>query len=220
MAFIAQRRLRWGDGHLEPGDPVPEEEGRNYASLLALGHIVEVKATQEMSDEELVVHAEELQTKLDQANERIGELEGGNGTEPVEVPDEVTPGITPGWPLDAVSGEPLALSDEQRAELTENGIAPEGTEEEPVLGIVTFQGEFVVVAAPEAEEVDEALAASKEADESGNDTDDAKAAAGAEADADADALPEGVKDAGGGWYVLPDGSKVQGRKAVDEALAE
>jgi hypothetical protein len=43
MAYIATRRLRWGDEWIEPGETVPEdEEGRSYASLLTLGHITEV----------------------------------------------------------------------------------------------------------------------------------------------------------------------------------
>jgi hypothetical protein len=206
MAYIAQRALRWGDGYLEPGDPVPEEEGRSYASLLALGHIVEVKAAAEMSGEELVKHAEDLQAKLDEANERIAELEGGDGApEPLEVPDDVTPGITPGWPIDAVTGDPLVLTEEQRAELAE--IAPEGTEEEPVLAIVTAQGEFVVIDGPEAPAASETTEGG-----SGEAEPEKQAEPG-------DELPDGVEGAGGGWYVLPDGTKVQGRKAVDEALA-
>lgn len=43
MGYVATRRLRFGDGWIEPGETVPEEEGRNYASLLALGHIIESK---------------------------------------------------------------------------------------------------------------------------------------------------------------------------------
>jgi hypothetical protein len=34
--------------------------------------------------------------------------------EPIEIPDGVTPGETPGWPVDAVTGAPLRLTDEQR----------------------------------------------------------------------------------------------------------
>jgi hypothetical protein len=204
MSYVALRRLRWGDDWIEPGEPVPEEEGRSYASLLAHGHIAEVKAAEEMSDEELAKHAEGLQAQLDEANERIAALEGGDGApRPVEVPEDVTPGVTPGWPLDATTGDPLALTEEQRAELVEKEIAPEGTEEEPILAIVTFQGEFVVIDGVEA---------------TASDAEDASGDAEAEKDA-ADGLPEGVEDVGGGWYVLPDGKKVHGRKALDEALA-
>lgn len=35
----------------------------------------------------------------------------------VEVPDGVVPGETPGWPVDALTGEPLDLTNEQREEL-------------------------------------------------------------------------------------------------------
>jgi len=42
MAYVATRRLRWGDGYIECGDCVPEREaGRNYAQLLRLGMIKE-----------------------------------------------------------------------------------------------------------------------------------------------------------------------------------
>jgi len=148
MGFVALKRLRWGEDTIMPGEPVPEgEEGRSYASLIAHGLIAETSDLENLSDDDLAKHAKELKEKLDAAHERIGELEGG-GTEPpapVEVPDEVTPGITAGWPLDATTGEPLALSDQQRAEVAEKEILPEGTEAEPVSAIVTHQGELVVI---------------------------------------------------------------------------
>lgn len=37
--------------------------------------------------------------------------------EPVEVPEGVVPGETPGWPVDAETGEPLQLTDEQREQV-------------------------------------------------------------------------------------------------------
>lgn len=43
----------------------------------------------------------------------------------VEVPDGVVPGETPGWPLDAETGEPLNLNDDQRSALAENDISGE-----------------------------------------------------------------------------------------------
>jgi hypothetical protein len=154
MGFVALKRLRWGEETIMPGEPVPEgEEGRSYGSLLAHGLIAETSDLEGLSDAELAKHAKELKEKLDAAHERIGELEGHGGDPPVsvEVPDEVTPGVTAGWPLDATTGEPLALSDEQRAELVEE-ILPEGTEAEPVSAIVTHQGELVVVNAPDGPE--------------------------------------------------------------------
>lgn len=40
MAFVATTRLRWGNGWIEPGEPVPEgENGRDYLMLLRLGLI-------------------------------------------------------------------------------------------------------------------------------------------------------------------------------------
>lgn len=43
MGYLANTNLRWGDAWIAEGDPVPEDEpGRNYASMLHLGQIVEV----------------------------------------------------------------------------------------------------------------------------------------------------------------------------------
>lgn len=40
MIYVACERLRWGDGWIEPGQPVPMgEPGRNYAQLRRLGRI-------------------------------------------------------------------------------------------------------------------------------------------------------------------------------------
>lgn len=143
MGYVATRRLRFGDGWIEPGEPVPVEEGRNYASLLAHGHIVEAKATENMSDEELVAEVQRLTAE----NETLK----ATPQDDVEVPDEVTPGVTPGWPIDATTGEPLSLTDEQRSALAEKEIG-EGTEDDPVLAIVTHEGELVVIGGGESEE--------------------------------------------------------------------
>jgi hypothetical protein len=37
--YVAQIRLRFGDGFILPGEPVPVEPGRNYALMLSLGEI-------------------------------------------------------------------------------------------------------------------------------------------------------------------------------------
>lgn len=42
----------------------------------------------------------------------------------------------------------------------------------------------------------------------------------AEKDVKDEPLPAGVKDNGAGWFILPNGDKVRGRDAVDEALAK
>lgn len=39
MGYIAQRRLTWGDGHIEAGEPVPEYTGRNYDQMVEYGDI-------------------------------------------------------------------------------------------------------------------------------------------------------------------------------------
>jgi|GEM_PF-3264511 len=148
MPYIAKRRLRFGDGWIEPGEPVPEEEGRNYASLLTHGHIVEAKAANEMSDEELTAEVERLTTENEQ-------LKAADTPESIEVPDGVTPGVTPGWPLDATTGTPLSLSEEQRSVLAEQEIG-EGNENDPVLAILTYEGDFVIVSGGQEAEQAEA----------------------------------------------------------------
>lgn len=42
MGYMATVPLRFGDGHIMPGEPVPVEQGRNYASLLRRGAIAVV----------------------------------------------------------------------------------------------------------------------------------------------------------------------------------
>jgi hypothetical protein len=39
VAYVAEARLRWGEGWIEPGCPVPSNEGRRYDHLLAAGLI-------------------------------------------------------------------------------------------------------------------------------------------------------------------------------------
>lgn len=38
--YVAQVRLRWEDGFIQPGEPVPADTGRNYQLMLAQGEIV------------------------------------------------------------------------------------------------------------------------------------------------------------------------------------
>ena len=40
--FVALVRMNWGDGMLMPGDRVPDEPGRNMASLIRQGKIQSV----------------------------------------------------------------------------------------------------------------------------------------------------------------------------------
>jgi hypothetical protein len=44
----------------------------------------------------------------------------------VEIPEGVVPGETPGWPVDAVTGEPLDLTPAQREELAKAELEPAG----------------------------------------------------------------------------------------------
>jgi hypothetical protein len=41
-SFIAIDRLRWEGGWIEPGQPVPTGDGRNYREMLQLGQIARV----------------------------------------------------------------------------------------------------------------------------------------------------------------------------------
>lgn len=177
MGFVALKRLRWGEETIMPGEPVPEgEEGRSYASLLAHGLIAETNDIGSMSDEELAEHAKGLEEKLANATARIGELEQSAPAEEIEVPDEITPGITAGWPIDATTGGPLALTDKQRTELVDKGILPEGTDEQPVSAIVTRDGELVVICAPESASETESTGAQAAAPETEEAKPKAKAA--------------------------------------------
>lgn len=37
--YVATKKIRWGDEWLEPGQEVPQEEGRNYGALVRHGEI-------------------------------------------------------------------------------------------------------------------------------------------------------------------------------------
>lgn len=142
MRYVALKNLKWGDGMIAPGEPVPDEEGRSYASLLRTGHIAKVPDAAEMSDAQLAEAYENAAGERDAALKRLADLEGAT---PVDVPDGVTPGETPGWPIDAVTGGALALTDEQRSGLEADGISGDA--------IVTRQGDIVQIETEEAETV-------------------------------------------------------------------
>lgn len=42
MGFVAIQPLKFGDGWLQPGEPVPVEKGRNYRMMLQRGEIAAV----------------------------------------------------------------------------------------------------------------------------------------------------------------------------------
>lgn len=141
MAYVALKHLKWGDEWIAPGEPVPEEEGRNYASLLRTKRIAKVIDAEAMSHAEIADALTKAHADRDAALARVAELEGAA---PVDVPDGVTPGETPGWPIDAVTGGTLALTEEQRSGLEAEGISGEA--------IVTHQGYIVPIEVEESEE--------------------------------------------------------------------
>jgi pyruvate/2-oxoglutarate dehydrogenase complex dihydrolipoamide acyltransferase (E2) component len=143
MAYVALKHLKWGDTTIAPGESVPDEEGRNYASLLRTKRVAKVPDSTEMGDAELA-------EAYEKALERVAELESAEsktlevGDAGVDVPDDVTPGETPGWPIDAVTGGPLALSDEQRDGLAADDISGEA--------VLTHRGEIIAITAEEEAE--------------------------------------------------------------------
>lgn len=70
MAFVALKRLRFGDGYLLPGDEVPIEDGRNYDAALHLGEIAEMDSVAAMRAE-----LEKVTAERDEALGRVAELE-------------------------------------------------------------------------------------------------------------------------------------------------
>jgi pyruvate/2-oxoglutarate dehydrogenase complex dihydrolipoamide acyltransferase (E2) component len=140
MAYVALKHLKWGDEWIAPGEPVPEEEGRNYGLLLRTKRIAKVLDGAAMDHAEIADALQQAHAARDAALERVAELEAAS---PVEVPDEVTPGETPGWPVDAVTGGPLALSEEQREGLAGDGISGEA--------VLTHRGEIIAITAEEGE---------------------------------------------------------------------
>ena len=156
--YVALKRLRWGDGWIEPGEPVPADDpGRSYQSMTYHGLVAPLKEAEQMSDEELSTAYDKALTDRDAALQRVADLESAA---PVEIPDDVTVGETPGWPVDAVTGGALALTDEQRDGLAAEGISGEA--------IVTHQGDIVQIEADEEEghdpEGDDAAKTTEEAD--------------------------------------------------------
>lgn len=84
--YEALAELRFGDEYISPGQPVPEEEGRDYAALLRLGLIREVPAAPggqgaalevTLGQEKLALSLEEAAAKL---QELYGELEQARAT--------------------------------------------------------------------------------------------------------------------------------------------
>lgn len=121
MAYIATQSLLWGEDTIPPGGLVPSDEpGRDYAGMIQLGQIRVVDDTAGLSDEAVLAELNTVKAERDQLKARVAELEADEGEEspPVEIPDGVVPGETPGWPLVV-----LSLTDEQRDLLAEAGVS-------------------------------------------------------------------------------------------------
>lgn len=197
VAYIAVDRLIWGDGHIEPGQPVPVEEGRNYAGLLRLGKIAR---TQAMSDDQMAATLIDLTAERDTLKARVAELEADEEVPPVEIPEGVVPGETPGWPLVV-----LPFTDEQRELLVGAGISGTFTADELAAKLAELRADVAGDADGDA------------GSQAAEDGDEADAATGNQP---GDGLPSGVRALGGGWFELPDETRVRGRKALNEALAK
>jgi hypothetical protein len=63
--------------------------------------------------------------ELEQSGAAFGDGATPTGTVKVVVPDGVVPGETPGWPVDAVSGEPLSLTPAERETLAKAALGSE-----------------------------------------------------------------------------------------------
>lgn len=199
--YVAVTRLRWGEGYIEAGDPVPVEEGRNYASLLRLGRIARAKVPGEMTDDEVRADLVKVTAERDALTQRVAELEADEEEiPPVEIPDGVVPGETPGWPLVV-----LPFTDEQRELLVGAGVSG------------TFTAHDLRA---ELDRLREAAAATGDAAGDGDQPPAIEGTSGSEGADGEGALPEGVTETSPGWFQLADGTKVHGRKALDEALAK
>ena len=93
------------------------------AGELELEELIALKAAEKAGDNRKTV-LEVVEERLDAA------LTATKPRSEVQVPEGVTPGETPGWPVDAVSGEILDLPDQVREELTSAAIAAAHEEEE------------------------------------------------------------------------------------------
>lgn len=77
MPLVAIERLRWGDGYIEPGEPVPEgEAGRDYNALVRLHQAAEVVEHPDLSAleaerDEAVTRAEKAEAEIADAQEAV-----------------------------------------------------------------------------------------------------------------------------------------------------
>lgn len=104
MGFVATAPLRWADGTIEPGEPVPDgEAGRDYAGLLHLGLIREAGADAGKSDERLA-------RELAEARAEIDRLRAGGG-EPASDDPAVPDPSDDGDQADDADGLPAGVTD-------------------------------------------------------------------------------------------------------------
>jgi hypothetical protein len=98
--------------------------------------IIEKVTDDELSLDELVAlkgaerAGEGRSTVLEAVEEKLAPAEEALSSAAVVAPDGVTPGETPGWPVDAETGEPLRLPDQVREELSEAHLTIEAKEAE------------------------------------------------------------------------------------------
>lgn len=209
MGYVATQPLPWGEDTIPAGASVPADEpGRDYAALLYLGQIREVDDIVGLSDDAVRAELKKVTAERDELKGRVDQLEADDEIPTVEVPDGVVPGETPGWPLVV-----FPLPDDVRALLAEADVSGAVTIDE-LRETVDLLREAAADGGGGEEGVDGA-------GQGGGEGDGQQPAPAQTAENDAaDVLPDGVTKARGGWYLLPDGSKVRGREALDEALAK
>jgi hypothetical protein len=99
---------------------VPRAAKKIAADDIHVGHDGIVKAGSEIPATYIDSTGEEQKVDFDRLQE-LGLIQGkapeSESPAEVVVPEGVVPGETPGWPVDAETGKPLDLTDEQRRAL-------------------------------------------------------------------------------------------------------
>jgi hypothetical protein len=113
--YYAKKRIRWGDAWLEPGAPVPAgEPGRDYASAVAFGDLVEVPET---TDHATRIKA--LEAEVKSLRQEMKAMTKSKGDEPAadaaQVPDEAARERSLGEPGIVGSNPPVPDGEEAAA---------------------------------------------------------------------------------------------------------